>query len=265
MARKTVRPMVGVAVSVAGRMASKLRVPIIYFHLPNMHTACILTLYVLHKIQVTTGRRIIVISNWPYWPDSTAQDRMFTTFTRGLTPRFHYIWIPKRVQSLIQAALVKLARLAQRHEDIYRHVGMDATVRYGNSSTMLHVDILNQGARAVMSIPNTHEPVLEANLRALGVPEGGWFVCAHAREHGWFKELNAHNLRLPEEYRHEQEDHRNVYIADYYPEFEQIIAMGGRVIRMGDPSMKPVTMEGVIDYPFTKHWSLPMDLYLVSQ
>ena len=267
LARNSIRPVVGAIVKIFSTALSLTPgMPIFYFHLPNMNTGTLLTLHVLRKIQTSTDRRIIVISSWPFWPPETSRDQFFTSFIRELTPKFHYIWIPVRIQNSVRNLMSFAARLVQRHDDLYRHVRLTSTFRYGNSSTMLHVDILNHGNRVPMQIPKSHERSLESEMRSLGIPKDGWFVCAHAREHGWQKELNAYNLQMPAGYRYEQEDHRNVDIEDYYPAFEHIVSMGGTVIRMGDPSMKPVArMKGVIDYPFTEHKSFPMDLYLVSK
>lgn len=266
LSRFTLRPVAGAIVKLCSVVLPRVPgLPIIYFLLPNMHTGCILTLHVLRKIQVTTGRRVIVISSWPFWPADTAKDQFFTSFIHGLVPKFHYIWIPLRLQRSIRSSLNLLARLLQRHEDLYLPVGLQSTVRWTSSTTMNHADILNQGSRILLHIPKSHEHEMETQLKALGVPPDGWFVCVHAREHGWFKELNTYDLQLPSGYRHEQEDHRNVNIEDYYPAIDHITSLGGTVVRMGDPSMKPMGyMEGVIDYPFTQQKSLAMDLYLVS-
>ena len=167
---------------------------------------------------------------------------------------------------LLGSCVDLLARLVQRHEDLYRPVGLQSTVRYSTSSTMLHADILNQGSRLALHIPKSHEHHLETRLNALGVPKDGWFVCAHARENGWFQKLDAGEMRFAPGYSYERDAHRNVDIEDYFPAFDYITSMGGTVIRMGDPSMKPVAgIDGVIDYPFTQHSSMPMDLFLVSR
>ena len=198
IARNTVGPVAGAIVKLSSRaLASVPGIPIFYFHLPNIHTGTVKTLHVLRKIQVSTGRRIVVISNWPFWPSETSKDKLFTSFVNELTPKFHYIWIPVRLQNSVRSLLSFAARLVQRHDDLYWHVGLKSTFRYGNSSTMLHVDILNHGNRVPMQIPRSHEQALESEMKSLGVPQGGWFVCAHAREHGWinpYEEIIRRNL-----------------------------------------------------------------------
>lgn len=263
----TLRPAAGVIVSLGSVFFARLPgMPIFYFFLTPQNTASVLTIHVLRKIQVTTGRRVIVITAWAFWPWDTAKDPFFRSFIKGLAPRVHYIWIPIWLQRLALKRVNLLARLILRHEDLYRPASLRSTIRYGTSSTMLHADILNHGSREVLYIPKSHENIMEARLEALGVPKDGWFVCAHAREHGWLRDMNAYESKLPAGYRHEQEDHRNVDIEDYFLAFDHIRSMGGTVVRVGDPSMKPVTgMSGVIDYPFTEQWSMLMDLYLVSK
>ncbi len=91
------------------------------------------------------------------------------------------------------------------------------------------------------------------NLKLLGVPETAWFVCFHVREAGW------HEKSLVEDY-------RNADIDTYIPAIESIVSAGGWVIRMGDPSMKPLKkMSHVIDYAHSNLKSDWMDVFLSSQ
>ena len=240
--------------------------PIFYFTLPPMNTNALQVLHVLHKIQVTTGRRVIAITPWPFWPADTAKEKFFNSFVRGLTPGIRYVWIPKRVQRFLQWTVETAARLLQTYGTIYMPVGVNSTIRYLSPSTLDHTDILNDGARVSFRTPSYHEDDMDSRLRDLGIPHDAWFVCAHAREHGWLTQINAYDLKIPANYQHEQEDHRNVDIEDYLPAIDYITGMGGLVVRMGDPSMKPMNgVPGVIDYPFTEHKSMPMDLHLVSR
>lgn len=74
-------------------------------------------------------------------------------------------------------------------------------------------------------------------LRQMGLPEGAWFACVHAREAGFSpidEELHAH---------------RNSSIEATVPAIREITQRGGWVIRIGDPSMKPLSpLPQVIDY-----------------
>ena len=81
-------------------------------------------------------------------------------------------------------------------------------------------------------------------LRGLGVSADAWFVGMHVREG-----------RVQGE--------RNADINTYRIAIESIVARGGWVIRMGDPSMTPLpAMPQVIDYAHSKVRSDWMDVFL---
>jgi putative glycosyltransferase (TIGR04372 family) len=84
-------------------------------------------------------------------------------------------------------------------------------------------------------------------LRGLGVPADAWFVGLHVRE-GRVKGA------------------RNADINTYSLAMESIVARGGWVIRMGDPSMTPLPpMPQVIDYAHGQVRSDWMDVFLWAQ
>jgi hypothetical protein len=75
-------------------------------------------------------------------------------------------------------------------------------------------------------------------LQDLGVPKNAWFVCLHVREDGFRREGIT--------------THRSADINTYSLAIESIVARGGWVIRMGDPTMKPLPpMKQAIDYART--------------
>lgn len=88
-------------------------------------------------------------------------------------------------------------------------------------------------------------------LTSLGVPRGSWFVCVHCREDGYLGDVD--------------QSMRNADIFNYLPAMEEIVRQGGWVIRMGDPSMKPIPSRGrIIDYahlPVKSDW---MDVFLCA-
>lgn len=89
-----------------------------------------------------------------------------------------------------------------------------------------------------------------ACLGKLGIPDGAWFVCMHARESGY----------NPQAY---QYSYRNVDIDTYSLAIEAIVERGGWCIRMGDSSMKPLPpMKNVIDYAHHSYRSERMDVFL---
>ena len=91
-------------------------------------------------------------------------------------------------------------------------------------------------------------------LKDLGIPENAWFVCVHAREAG-FSSID--------EVLH---DHRNSHIENVIPAMLEIVARGGWVIRIGDPSMSPLpAMDHVIDYAHHRLKSPRLDIILCSK
>lgn len=91
-------------------------------------------------------------------------------------------------------------------------------------------------------------------LKSLGIQPGEWFVCLHVREKGW-KDNNCLT-----------EDFRNADIDTYKLAIKTITDAGGWVVRMGDPTMKPLPkMPRVIDYAYSKSKSDWMDVFLCAQ
>jgi len=91
-------------------------------------------------------------------------------------------------------------------------------------------------------------------LEALGVPRDAWFVCLHVRDSG-FKDGGS-----------KTDSYRNADIDTYLLAIETIVAHGGWVIRMGDPTMKPLSaIEHVIDYAHSDVRSDWMDVFLCAQ
>ena len=239
--------------------------PVFFLLLTRMNTNDLMLLQVLHNIQVKTGRKVFIISAWPIWPLETGKDPFIRSFITELTPKISYLWIPGWLHILIRRYTPLILRVLQVQNILNRPMGLNATFRFTDSSTMFGTDILSQGSRALLKIPKSHEHVLEGRLRQLGVGAGRWYVCVHARENGWTNYTRAYGLKNPTGYRLENDEYRNVDIKTYIPAIHHIIDMGGIVVRMGDPSMEPMDgIDGLIDYPFTPQRSLPMDLYLVA-
>ena len=246
--------------------------PVFYFSVPKQNTVAFMLLHTLHNIQAKTGRKIIVITAWPFWPRETAKDPFFTSFLQGLNPNIIYLRISDRLERWVYRIIQQLYRLFQIQEILHRPMGLHSTVRLNRISTLdqmdlancsFVMDLVNHGSRVVFYIPKSSEHVLEERLKDLGVSPDDWFVCVHARESGYHGEIDP---RRENGGRPSGGDYRNVNIRDYFPAIDYLTSKGGFVIRMGDPTMTRVKdIDGVIDYPFTKHKSMPMDLFLVSR
>ncbi len=91
-------------------------------------------------------------------------------------------------------------------------------------------------------------------LARLGLPPGAWFVCLHVRSPGYHREGGI-----------QHQAHRNADITSYLPAMRDVVARGGWVIRLGDPSMGPLPpLPGVIDYAHSQWKSDWMDVFLVA-
>ncbi len=89
-------------------------------------------------------------------------------------------------------------------------------------------------------------------LHDLGMREGAWFVCVHCRENGYG-------------YHKHKESLRNVDVDSYFLAMQEIVARGGWVVRVGDPTMKPIPkMKNVIDYAHLGVKSDWIDVFLCA-
>jgi hypothetical protein len=91
-------------------------------------------------------------------------------------------------------------------------------------------------------------------LASVGISRSAWFVCLHVRELGFWNETsdptNAPRIAL---------------IDSYLPAIEHIVSRGGWVVRMGDPTMRPLPhMTGVFDYARSTVKSDWMDVFLCA-
>ena len=88
-------------------------------------------------------------------------------------------------------------------------------------------------------------------LQKLGMPQNTYFVCVHCREDGYISG--------------EKQSYRNADIMSFIPAIKYITEHGGWVIRMGDPTMKPLPlMNRVIDYVHSNERSERMDIFLCA-
>jgi putative glycosyltransferase (TIGR04372 family) len=91
-------------------------------------------------------------------------------------------------------------------------------------------------------------------LKIMGIPDGAWYVCVHARE----GKFSLHDESL--------HSYRNVSIADFEKSMAFIVSQGGYCIRMGDSTMVPApNLPGVIDYALSAHKQDWMDLFLAAK
>jgi putative glycosyltransferase (TIGR04372 family) len=111
------------------------------------------------------------------------------------------------------------------------------------------------GRPAILQLKHGDKLKGEEVLRALKIPGNDWFVTLHCRESGYLHKSG----------RSTQSNFRNADIDSYLDAIHCIVERGGWVIRMGDPSMKPLTgMDRVVDYAHSDLKSDFMDLFLCA-
>jgi len=121
-----------------------------------------------------------------------------------------------------------------------------------------------QGAYRAYAEWGERAPVLELTseddawgrtmLERLGVPQGAWFACVHAREAG-FSPTDE-----------EVQSYRNSRIENAFEAIREITGRGGWVVRIGDPSMRALPpMPRVVDYARHPLKSPRLDVYLCAR
>jgi putative glycosyltransferase (TIGR04372 family) len=117
-------------------------------------------------------------------------------------------------------------------------------------SEALYVE--KHGDLKILDLSKTLETAGDEAMRKFGLSDGDWWVTLHVREGGYYEDTNN--------------SHRNADITSYFPAAEAIIQRGGWVVRIGDPSMRPLPpMDRVIDYVHTDAFSGWLDLYLAAR
>jgi putative glycosyltransferase (TIGR04372 family) len=90
-------------------------------------------------------------------------------------------------------------------------------------------------------------------LRKLGIPDGAWFACVHAREGGYSPSDEWSHL------------HRNSEISAFKQAMAAIVDRGGWCVRVGDATMRPLDpMPRVVDYALSPSKSQWMDIFLCA-
>lgn len=95
-----------------------------------------------------------------------------------------------------------------------------------------------EGRAPLLTLKDNHREKGWTMLGKLGVPRDAWLVCLHVREAGY------HEEDVP----WSRNRYRNAEISTYLPAIEAITERGGWVVRIGDPSMTPLSdIPGVAD------------------
>lgn len=133
----------------------------------------------------------------------------------------------------------------------------EATIFINNSKgTQLayEVNARWQGRAPILSLTKEDNFWGDEQFAKLGLPKGAWFVAVHAREGGFSP---------ADEVLH---SHRNGSIDKLIPAINEITKRGGWVVRLGDPTMKPLpNIPQVIDYAHHPLRSARLDIILCAR
>lgn len=105
-----------------------------------------------------------------------------------------------------------------------------STLRRDLAHAVVHGLWEDQRKGALLTLTPEHRERGRALLRAQGMPDDAWFVCLHVREAGFHGDIAPWSLNR----------HRNADITSYEPAIRAITERGGWVVRIGDPSMRPL-------------------------
>jgi hypothetical protein len=97
--------------------------------------------------------------------------------------------------------------------------------------------------------PQARARAMEGALE-LGITDERPIVTVHARESGFKAGQEVHDkVDLDARYRLARRDDttRNIRIESYYDAIDFLVARGFTVVRVGDPTMRPVARRGVVD------------------
>jgi len=124
---------------------------------------------------------------------------------------------------------------------------------YTHAANKIQKEWERQHRTPILTYTKEERKFNEKTLELLGVPKDAWYVCIHVREGGFHKNWNSLYPSM-----------RDAVISDYFSSIEMIVKSGGWVIRMGDPSMKPLpsNIPCVVDYAHSEFRNPKADVLL---
>ncbi len=140
-------------------------------------------------------------------------------------------------------------------EEFWSLEGPDGRWRiYSHAGAWVQTEWEKQARKPLLSLSTDDRAHGREELARLGVREAAWYVCLHVRESGFHQAWHKHHPGT-----------RNADITTYVEAIRAVTERGGYVIRMGDPSMRPLQpMLNVIDYARSDAKSEFMDIFLCA-
>jgi len=95
---------------------------------------------------------------------------------------------------------------------------------------------------------------------AVGIPPDAPIVTVHAREAGFKRGREVHEKQIKALSRRD-DGTRNIRIDSYIPAIDYLVSLGYTVVRLGDPSMCPVSRPGVVDLALDPRRTPELEVY----
>jgi len=139
---------------------------------------------------------------------------------------------------------------------IFKYINFDTKFIINADENSQYAYLINKswGQRPpTLTISNTDEQWGQNLLKSLGLKDGQWFVCMHARDPYYSK------------FDEKIQSYRNSSINNLSLSVQEIKSRGGIAIRVGTSSREIPIIDGLIDYPNGIYKSDRADLYLLAK
>ena len=172
---------------------------------------------------------------------------------RTANPTYARLWAPYVELVTDPAEVEKLEALGGLlGESLYTMEVKGISTYFPNAIALAQAEWERQRRDPLLRLPEDLMARGRAALERLGVPLDAWFVALHVREQGFWRE-EGDPVNAP----------RVAVIESYLPAIRAVVSAGGWVVRLGDPTMRPLPfMEGVVDYALSAAKSDWMDVFL---
>lgn len=124
---------------------------------------------------------------------------------------------------------------------------------FGGTQEVYRINQLWGERAPILRLSAADETWAAEQFKKLGLAKDQWFVCLHVREGGFLPQNEPLH------------DFRNATIENTRLAIQEIIKRGGVVVRVGDASMAPFSMPGVLDYARHPLKSDRMDVVLCAK
>lgn len=148
--------------------------------------------------------------------------------------------VPRAIRRLVLQPRPIYAVLKQASAEYARRSGAQWKARVKAEEHRRRRELRRDGPLSRrLRLPQPLEEEAVASATSLGISPSARLVTVHVRESGY---RAAAGLR-----QRDWDDLRNARIETYHEAFRALVARGYLVVRLGDPTMTPVVMPGVVD------------------